>query len=156
MTSARPLCTLKPSLLETGTEAHGCCNNYRNNSHRGSPRVWLVRLPDTSSYLDFGIPHPGSLFGAQGPRGAEKVTLHPRARCPGFQQAAPPTSRTLGGSLFPPAPLRASLPSASLSWARGHELQEQDVEEKIFCCVNTGLCLRWMNSTQASAAVGGV
>lgn len=70
---------------------------------------------------------------------------HPPAHCPSDQQGV--------RSVRPfssPAP-SASLPSASLSWARGHELQEQDMEEKVFCCVNTALGLRWMNSAKEPA-----
>lgn len=86
-------------------------------------------------------------------------------RVPGCRQGRPPPQGQVSGatcqltapsdqqgvrSVRPfssPAP-SASLPSASLSWARGHELQEQDVEEKVFCCVNTALGLRWMNSAK--------
>ena len=155
MTFTRPLCTPKPALLGTGTEARGCCNNYRKNSCRGWPCAWLGRLSDTSAYLDFGIPHPGILFRAPGPRGAEKGTLHPRSGSPGLPASCLSDQQGIGRVPLSSGPLRASQPSASLLRARGHEQQEQDVEEKIFCCVNTGPGLRWMNSTRASAVVGG-
>ena len=67
---------------------------------------------------------------------------HPPAHRPSDQQGV-----RIARPFSSPAP-STSLPSAPLSWARGHELQEQDVEEKIFCCVNTALGLRWMNSAK--------
>lgn len=111
------------------------------------------QTPAPTSIL--GFPTLASSLGPQGPGVLRRAPSTPDLGPQGFQPAASPTSRASGGSLFPLAPLRASQPSASLLRARGHEQQEQDVEEKIFCCVNTGPGLRWMNSTRASAVVGG-
>lgn len=82
--------------------------------------------------LIWGNPCSGSFLRAPGCRAGP---LHPRAGSWAVWLQGPPC------------------PAAALSWAGGHELQEQDTEEKIFCCVNTALSFEVDEFQQRARAV---
>lgn len=116
----------------------------RNNSHKGWPCACSERPQQTSSYLDSG--KSPSQWPPQGPRipgckGDGSSTLEQVSGATSQPPSQVPIRPKGRGDVHPflGRALRASRPATSSSSARGHEQQEQEMEEKIFCCVNTAL-----------------